>query len=206
MDVKKDILLSVEDLKVYFRSEDEVARAVDGVSFDVRLEETVCLVGESGCGKTVTALSVMGLVPIPPGEIADGRILFRDQNLLDFNDSEMQKIRGNQIAMVFQEPLTSLNPVFTIGDQIGEAIRAHEDIPESEVTDRSEQLLKDVGIASPAERLRDYPHQLSGGQRRLPRRWMSPYRPKFCACWAQSKNNARCRYCISPMTWAWSQR
>jgi oligopeptide/dipeptide ABC transporter ATP-binding protein len=160
-----EILLSIQDLKVYFRSEDEVARAVDGVSFDVRREETVCLVGESGCGKTVTALSIMGLVPIPPGEIADGRVLFRDQNLLDFNDTEMQQIRGNQIAMVFQEPLTSLNPVFTIGDQIGEAISTHEDVPESEVTRRSEQLLKDVGIASPAERLSDYPHQLSGGQR-----------------------------------------
>ena len=159
------ILLSMQDLKVYFRSENEVARAVDGVSFDVRREETVCLVGESGCGKTVTALSIMGLVPIPPGEIADGRILFRDQNLLDFNDTEMQQIRGNQIAMIFQEPLTSLNPVFTIGDQIGEAISTHEDIPESEVTHRSEQLLKDVGIASAAERLGDYPHQLSGGQR-----------------------------------------
>jgi oligopeptide/dipeptide ABC transporter ATP-binding protein len=165
MQNKNDILLSVEDLKVYFRSEDEVARAVDGVSFDVRREETVCLVGESGCGKTVTALSVMGLVPIPPGEIADGRVLFRDQNLLDFNDSEMQEIRGNHIAMVFQEPLTSLNPVFTIGDQIGEAIYTHEELSESEVTRRSEQLLKDVGIASPAERLSDYPHQLSGGQR-----------------------------------------
>jgi ABC-type dipeptide/oligopeptide/nickel transport system ATPase component len=93
MQDKNDILLSVKDLKVYFRSEDEVARAVDGVSFDVCREETVCLVGESGCGKTVTALSVMGLVPIPPGEIADGRVLFRDQNLLDLNDTEMQEIR-----------------------------------------------------------------------------------------------------------------
>ena len=165
MQDKNDILLSVEDLKVYFRSEDEVARAVDGISFDVRREETVCIVGESGCGKTVTALSVMGLVPIPPGEIADGRVLFRGQNLLDFDDTEMQEIRGNQIAMVFQEPLTSLNPVFTIGDQIGEAISTHEDIPESDVTHRSEQLLKDVGMASPAQRLNDYPHQLSGGQR-----------------------------------------
>jgi oligopeptide/dipeptide ABC transporter ATP-binding protein len=162
---KNEILLSVEDLKVYFRSEDEVARAVDGISFDVRPEETVCLVGESGCGKTVTALSVMGLVPVPPGEIAGGRVLFRDQNLLDFDDNEMQKVRGNQIAMVFQEPLTSLNPVFTIGDQIGEAIYTHEDLTESEITRRSEQLLKDVGIPSPAERLGDYPHQLSGGQR-----------------------------------------
>jgi oligopeptide/dipeptide ABC transporter ATP-binding protein len=165
MNANNKILLSVEDLKVYFRSEDEVARAVDGISFDVRREETVCLVGESGCGKTVTALSVMGLVPIPPGEIADGRVLFRDQNLLDLDDEEMQKIRGNQIAMVFQEPLTSLNPVFTIGDQIGEAIYTHEDLTESEITRRSEQLLKDVGIPSPAERLGDYPHQLSGGQR-----------------------------------------
>jgi peptide/nickel transport system ATP-binding protein len=165
MHAKNTILLSVEDLKVYFRSEDEVARAVDGVSFDVGREETVCLVGESGCGKTVTALSVMGLVPIPPGEIAGGRVLYREKNLLEFNDTEMQAIRGNQIAMVFQEPLTSLNPVFTIGDQIGEAISTHEDIPESEVTRRSVQLLKDVGITSPAERLSDYPHQLSGGQR-----------------------------------------
>jgi oligopeptide/dipeptide ABC transporter ATP-binding protein len=165
MHAKNNILLSVENLKVYFRSEDEVARAVDGVSFDVRREETVCIVGESGCGKTVTALSIMGLVPIPPGEIADGRILYREKNLLEFNDTEMQAIRGNQIGMVFQEPLTSLNPVFTIGDQIGEAISTHEDLPESEVTHRSVQLLKDVGIASASERLGDYPHQLSGGQR-----------------------------------------
>jgi oligopeptide/dipeptide ABC transporter ATP-binding protein len=165
MNKKNNILLSVENLKVYFRSEDEIARAVDGISFNVRPEETVCLVGESGCGKTVTALSVMGLVPVPPGEIADGRVLFRDQNLLDFDDNEMQKIRGNQIAMVFQEPLTSLNPVFTIGDQVGEAIYTHEDLPEGEITRRSEQLLKDVGIPSPTERLGDYPHQLSGGQR-----------------------------------------
>ncbi|MGD8991300.1 MAG: ABC transporter ATP-binding protein [Desulfobacterales bacterium] len=165
MNHNENKLLSVEDLKVYFRSEDEVARAVDGISFEVGREETVCLVGESGCGKTVTALSVMGLVPIPPGEIAGGRILFRDQNLLDFKDSEMQKIRGNQIGMVFQEPLTSLNPVFTIGDQIGEAIQTHQTAAQNEVVLRSEQLLKDVGIADPAQRLNDYPHQLSGGQR-----------------------------------------
>ncbi len=158
-------LLTVEELKIYSHSEDEIARAVDGVSFDVDGEETVCLVGESGCGKTVTALSVMGLVPIPPGEIAGGRILFGDQNLLDLNDNEMQSIRGNQIAMVFQEPLTSLNPVFTIGDQIGEAIQVHQTAPQDEVNHRSAQLLKDVGIADPAQRLNDYPHQLSGGQR-----------------------------------------
>jgi peptide/nickel transport system ATP-binding protein/oligopeptide transport system ATP-binding protein len=160
-----EILLSVQDLKVYFKSEDEIARAVDGISFDVRRKETVCIVGESGCGKTVAALSIMGLVPIPPGEIAGGRILFRGMNLLDFDDTEIQKIRGNQIAMIFQEPLTSLNPVFTIGNQIGEAINIHENIPDKEVIKRSQQLLKDVGIDSPAERLSDYPHQLSGGQR-----------------------------------------
>jgi oligopeptide/dipeptide ABC transporter ATP-binding protein len=131
----------------------------------MRREETVCLVGESGCGKTVTALGIMGLVPIPPGEIAGGRIRFRGQDLLELNDSEMQKVRGNQIAMVFQEPLTSLNPVFTIGDQIGEAINIHEAVPENEVINRSVQLLKDVGIPSAAQRLNDYPHQLSGGQR-----------------------------------------
>jgi oligopeptide/dipeptide ABC transporter ATP-binding protein len=165
MDNNENRLLSVEDLKVYFRSEDEVSRAVDGIIFDVRRKETVCIVGESGCGKTVAALSIMGLVPIPPGEIAGGRILFRGINLLDIDDTEMQKIRGNQIAMIFQEPLTSLNPVFTIGDQIGEAINIHENIPDKEVIKRSQQLLKDVGIDSPAERLSDYPHQLSGGQR-----------------------------------------
>jgi oligopeptide/dipeptide ABC transporter ATP-binding protein len=161
----KNILLSVEDLKVYFHSESQTARAVDGISFDIQREETVCLVGESGCGKTVTALSIMGLVPVPPGEIAGGRILLRDINLLDFNDIEMQKIRGNQIAMIFQEPLTSLNPVFTIEDQIGEAISIHENLSENEVVQRCRQLLTDVGIESPAERLNDYPHQLSGGQR-----------------------------------------
>jgi peptide/nickel transport system ATP-binding protein len=138
---------------------------VDGISLDVRRKETVCIVGESGCGKTVAALSIMGLVPNPPGEIAGGRILFRGINLLDIDDTEMQKIRGNQIAMIFQEPLTSLNPVFTIGDQIGEAINIHENITDKEVIKRSQQLLKDVGIDSPAERLSDYPHQLSGGQR-----------------------------------------
>ncbi|MGD8304393.1 MAG: ABC transporter ATP-binding protein [Desulfobacterales bacterium] len=165
MEENGDKLLSVEELKVYFHSEDEIARAVDGVSFDLDREETVCLVGESGCGKTVTALSVMGLVPIPPGEIVGGRILFRDQNLLDFDDSTMQHIRGNQIGMIFQEPLTSLNPVFTIGDQIGEAIQIHQTAPQKEVDGRIEQLLNDVGIPDPAQRLKDYPHQLSGGQR-----------------------------------------
>ncbi len=160
-----DILLSVEDLRIYFRSEDEVARAVDGVSFDVQREETVCLVGESGCGKTVSALSIMGLVPVPPGEIVSGKILFKDQNLIDYDEEAMQRIRGNHIAMVFQEPLTSLNPVFTIKDQIAEALGTHKTVPKEEIESRCLQLLEDVGIPSADERLSDYPHQLSGGQR-----------------------------------------
>ncbi|UCD82545.1 MAG: ABC transporter ATP-binding protein [Desulfobacterales bacterium] len=160
-----DTLLSVEDLKVYFRSEDEVARAVDGISFEVRREETVCLVGESGCGKTVSALSVIGLVPIPPGKIVSGKILFKGQNLIDLDEESMQRIRGNHIAMVFQEPLTSLNPVFTIGDQIAEAIQTHEPVSEEKLESRCRQLLENVGIPSAGERLGDYPHQLSGGQR-----------------------------------------
>jgi oligopeptide/dipeptide ABC transporter ATP-binding protein len=162
---KNDTLLSVDDLKVYFRSEDSLARAVDGVSYEIQREETVCLVGESGCGKTVSALSILGLIPQPPGEIAGGRIVFNGKELLGLDDEDMQKIRGNQIAMVFQEPLTSLNPVFTIGDQIGEAIKIHKNIDDTGVRERCIQLLSDVGIQSPEERINTYPHQLSGGQR-----------------------------------------
>jgi oligopeptide/dipeptide ABC transporter ATP-binding protein len=158
-------LLSVKDLKIYFRSDDELARAVDGVSFEVGHQETVCLVGESGCGKTVTALSILGLVPIPPGEIVGGSISFNGQNLIEIEEDQLQAIRGNHIAMVFQEPLTSLNPVFTIGDQIGEAIRIHESVTTDELESRCIRLLRDVGIPSAEERINDYPHQLSGGQR-----------------------------------------
>jgi oligopeptide/dipeptide ABC transporter ATP-binding protein len=159
-----NILLSVNDLKVYFRGEDSLARAVDGISYEIQREETVCLVGESGCGKTVSALSILGLIPQPPGEIAGGSVVFNGKELLGLDDEDMQKIRGNQIAMVFQEPLTSLNPVFTIGDQIGEAIKVHEDIDDTEVHERCLRLLSDVGIQSPEERINTYPHQLSGGQ------------------------------------------
>jgi len=160
-----DILLSVNDLRVYFRSDDELAQAVDGVSFEVRREETVCLVGESGCGKTVSALSIMGLVPIPPGQIVSGEIVFKGRNLIGYDEEALQRIRGNQIAMVFQEPLTSLNPVFTIQDQLAEAIRIHETVAADQIVSRCVQLLENVGIPSAAERLNDYPHQLSGGQR-----------------------------------------
>jgi oligopeptide/dipeptide ABC transporter ATP-binding protein len=158
-------MLSVQDLKVYFFSDDRVARAVDGVSYDVGKGETVCLVGESGCGKTVSALTILRILPQPPGRIMGGRIFFNGQNLLDLDDEEMQKIRGKRIAMIFQEPMTSLNPVFTIGDQIGEAIVVHEGSEIGDLQQRCIQLLRDVGIPSPEERLKDYPHQLSGGQR-----------------------------------------
>jgi oligopeptide/dipeptide ABC transporter ATP-binding protein len=158
-------LLSVQDLKVYFIGNERVARALDGVSYEVSKGETVCLVGESGCGKTVSALSILGIIPQPPGKIIGGKVLFNGQNLLDLSEEEMQKIRGNHIAMVFQEPMTSLNPVFTIEDQINEAIMIHERLDERETRQRCLQLLKDVGIPSPEERLKDYPHQLSGGLR-----------------------------------------
>lgn len=158
-------LISVQDLKVYFRSGHECARAVDGVSFEVRKKETVCIVGESGCGKTVSALSILGLVTTPPGEIVDGQIVFVGRNLLELNEEEMQKIRGNHIAMVFQEPLTSLNPVFTIGNQISEAVSIHKKIGAEALHEKCIRLLKDVEISAPEQRLEDYPHQLSGGQR-----------------------------------------
>jgi peptide/nickel transport system ATP-binding protein/oligopeptide transport system ATP-binding protein len=163
--VNRNILLSVQDLRVNFRGDEFVARALEGVSYDVGEGETVCLVGESGCGKTVSVLTVLGLLPRPPAEIAGGTVRFRDHSLLDLGEAQLQEIRGNQIAMVFQEPMTSLNPVFTIGDQIQETIEIHEDLEEEERRARCVALLRDVGIASPEERLGDYPHQLSGGQR-----------------------------------------
>ena len=158
-------LLRVENLKVYFQGDGEPARAVDGISFEVRQKQTVCIVGESGCGKTVSSLSILGLIPSPPGEIVGGKILFSGQDLLKFDEKAMQKIRGNQIAMVFQEPLTSLNPVFTIGDQLGEAVSTHKSMAAEALKRYMIQLLSDVGIPSPEQRLNDYPHQLSGGQR-----------------------------------------
>ncbi len=160
-----NILLSVQDLKVYFSGNERIARALDGISYDVRKGETICLVGESGCGKTVSALAILRIIPQPPGEVMGGKILFNGQDLLELSEEDMQKIRGNHIAMVFQEPMTSLNPVFTIGDQIKETIQIHEQLGKNEILRRCIQILKDVGIPSPENRLNDYPHQLSGGQR-----------------------------------------
>jgi peptide/nickel transport system ATP-binding protein len=155
----------VEDLRVHFEGEGPTSRAVDGIDFQVRRRQTVCIVGESGCGKTVTALAVMGLLPMPPAKIASGRILFDGQSLLDLNPTQWRALRGRRIAMVFQEPMSSLNPVFTIGDQISESILSHEGGSESQALQRTIALLDDVGIAQPDRRAQDYPHQLSGGQR-----------------------------------------
>jgi ABC-type dipeptide/oligopeptide/nickel transport system ATPase component len=143
----KNSLLSVQDLRVHFIGDETVALALDGVSYDVREGETVCIVGESGCGKTVSALSILGLIPQPPGKIKGGKIFFNGRNLLDLDEDEMQRIRGNQISMVFQEPMTSLNPVFTIEDQLQEAMIIHEELDVAERHQRSVQLLRDVGIA-----------------------------------------------------------
>lgn len=164
-DNNNNILLSVEDLRVYFHGDGPPAKAVDGVDFKVHRQETVCIVGESGCGKTVTALTILGLLNQPPAKIESGRIVFDDRPLLDLEPDELRKLRGNNIGMVFQEPMTSLNPVFTIGNQITEAILTHEQMPESKAINRATQLLDDVGIVDPERRLNHYPHQLSGGQR-----------------------------------------
>jgi len=158
-------LLSIRDLAVVFEHNGLVSRAVDGVSLEVNQGETVCLVGESGCGKTVTALSVLGLVPQPPGRILSGSISFQGRDLLLLNEQQLQSIRGKSIGMVFQDPLTSLNPVFPVGEQIEEVLLAHEGLPRSDIRSRTLKALQDVGIPSPEDRILSYPHQLSGGQR-----------------------------------------
>ena len=160
-----NILLDVQDLRVHFQGDETVSRAVDGVSYKIQRRETVCIVGESGCGKTVTALAMLGLLPRPPARIAGGRALFDGRDLLTLNEEALQAIRGRQIAMVFQEPMTSLNPVFTIGDQISEAIRIHNHLAPAALRERCVQLLTDVGLTHADRRTADYPHQLSGGQR-----------------------------------------
>jgi peptide/nickel transport system ATP-binding protein len=158
-------LLELKDLKTYFYTAEGVARAVDGVSFQVRRGETLGVVGESGCGKSVTALSILRLIPEPPGRIVGGQILFEGTDLLTLSNRDMRRIRGNKISMIFQEPMTSLNPVFTIGSQIMEAILLHQKVSKKEALDRTIDMLKLVGIASPERRVKEYPYQLSGGMR-----------------------------------------
>jgi len=158
-------LIQVKDLRTSFFTPEGEVRAVDGVSFSIGEGETLGLVGESGCGKSVTALSLMRLVPSPPGKIVGGEILYRGQDLLKLNGAAMRKIRGNEISMIFQEPMTSLNPVFTIGNQIGEAIHLHQGLGRKETRDKTIEMLRLVKIADPESRIDDYPHQLSGGMR-----------------------------------------
>ncbi len=158
-------LLSVRNLQVLFATENGEVAAVDDITFDLAEGEVLGIVGESGSGKSVTALSIMGLLPRPPARIGRGSVMFEGENLLTYGERAMRRIRGPGIGMIFQEPMTSLNPVFTIGDQIMETVRVHEGVGKAAQRDRAIQMLARVGIALPERRLDDYPHQLSGGMR-----------------------------------------
>ena len=158
-------LLEIDNLKTYFFTEEGVVRAVNGVTWHLDEGETVALVGESGCGKSVTAMSILRLIPNPPGRIVEGTITFEGKDLLKMSDSELRSIRGNRIAMVFQEPMTSLNPVLTIGQQLREAIQLHLGLNDDDATTRAVELLELVGIPEADQRVKDYPHQFSGGMR-----------------------------------------
>ncbi len=160
-----DLILDVKNLETTFFTEGGAVRAVDDVSFSVYKGKTLGLVGESGCGKSVTSLSIMRLIPNPPGRITRGEILYQGRDLLKVSAEEMRKIRGNEISMIFQEPMTSLNPVFTIGNQMMEAITLHQDLSKSAARDKAIEMLQLVGIPAPEKRIVDYPHQLSGGMR-----------------------------------------
>ena len=158
-------ILEVNDLRTYFYTRDGVVRSVDGVSFSVSEGETLAIVGESGCGKSVTSLSILRLIASPPGKIVSGSIRFHGEDLLGFSDEQMRDIRGDKISMIFQEPMTSLNPVLTIGRQIGEVLELHRQCTKEEVRTRILELLKMVNIPEPESRIDEYPHQLSGGMR-----------------------------------------
>src|SRR5262245_56198581 len=157
-------LLEIEDLQTHFRTPDGVNRSVDGVTFSITAGQTLAVVGESGCGKTVTAMSILRLIPEPPGKIA-GSVRFEGRELLTLSDKDMRGIRGNDISMIFQEPMTSLNPVLTVGKQIGETLRLHRGLSQEEANRRAIEMLTLVGIPEPAQRVKEYPHQLSGGMR-----------------------------------------
>ena len=163
--IAPDPVLEVRDLRTYFHTEEGVARAVDGVSFAVGRGQTLGLVGESGCGKSVSAFSIMRLVPDPPGRIEAGQILLKGRDLLALDEEEMRRVRGDDLAMIFQEPMTSLNPVLTCGFQIAEAIVLHQQVSKQEAHARAVEMLKLVGIPAPDQRSGEYPHQLSGGMR-----------------------------------------
>ena len=159
------VLLEIKNLRTSFFTSDGEVRAVDGVTFDIEEGKTMGLVGESGCGKSVTALSIMQLLSKGIGRVVGGKILYRNENLAEFAEPQMREIRGNEISMIFQEPMTSLNPVFSVGDQISESVRLHQGMSAKAARDRAIEMLELVKIAEPHKRIKDFPHQLSGGMR-----------------------------------------
>ena len=160
-----ETVLTVEDLRTYFTTRWGTVKAVDGISFDLRRGETLGIVGESGCGKSVTMLSLMRLIPIPPGRIVTGSIVLDGEDIIPISEQEMAQIRGSKIALIIQDPMTSLNPVFSIGNQVEEAIKLHQDIPKRTVMERALDVLRKVNIPAAEIRAKDYPHQMSGGMR-----------------------------------------
>ncbi|MDA7418583.1 ABC transporter ATP-binding protein [Xenophilus arseniciresistens] len=158
-------VLKVDDVRVEFNTRRGQAMVLNGVSFEVHAGETLCVVGESGCGKSMTALTLLGLVPQPPGRVSGGRVLFGDEDLLQVTPQRMREVRGNRISMIFQEPMTSLNPVFTVGEQIAESLRLHAGLDRAAAHARAIEMLRQVGIPAPDRRVHEYPHQLSGGMR-----------------------------------------
>ncbi|VWX61526.1 dipeptide transporter; ATP-binding component of ABC superfamily [Burkholderiales bacterium 8X] len=158
-------LLRVQDLHVEFKTRRGRAMVLNGVDFEIRRGETLCVVGESGCGKSMTALALLRLIPSPPGRISAGRVMFQDEDLASATPARMREVRGNRISMIFQEPMTSLNPVLTVGDQIGESLRLHVGLDARAARDRAIDMLRQVGIPAPERRVDEYPHQLSGGMR-----------------------------------------
>ncbi len=163
--MKRDTVLEVKNLQTYFYSSEGVAKAVDGVSFTLHKGETLGIVGESGCGKSMTSLSLLRLVPSPPGKIINGEILLNNTDLMKLSEEELRKIRGNKISMIFQEPMTSLNPVLTVGEQIAETIRLHQGLSRKEAWQQAVEMIRLVGIPAPEKRAKQEPYQLSGGMR-----------------------------------------
>ena len=158
-------LLQVQNLQVEFKTRRGQALVLNGVDFELNAGETLCIVGESGCGKSMTALALLGLIPMPPGRVKGGRILFQGEDLLQAGEDRLRQVRGNRISMIFQEPMTSLNPVFSVGDQIGESLRLHRGLDAKQARESAIDMLRQVGIPAPERRIDEYPHQLSGGMR-----------------------------------------
>lgn len=165
MQANHDTILEVKNLQTHFQTDRGVVKAVDGVDFKVNRGQTLGIVGESGCGKSITSLSIMRLISTPPGKVAGGEVLFKGEDLLSYSEEKMRSIRGNEISMIFQEPMTSLNPVYSVGEQIAEAFRIHQKLNRKKAWEKAVEMLKLVGIPSPEKRAKQEPHELSGGMR-----------------------------------------